>query len=551
MSEPRTSTRADRTATGIGHVAAAVLVVLVGLSVGRSAPLAAGAEPDGASWPTWGGDGGRNMVSPEAHLPDLRDVAKVRWHELPGHPSVRWSYELSGCTYGTPTVAGGRVFVGTCLGRAKDLSEAVLCLDERTGKCLWRWAEPVQKRIDPKRPDFSYVLNDAPAIRMAGVCSSPAVDEGRVYFVSRSGKVVCVDAAGAAGARARVLWEFDLWEDPDVGARPADLFSSSVLVHGDLLYVCTSNGVDQNWRASKYPNPVSIPNPDGPSLIVLDKAAGRLVARDGERIGPGIYQGQWSSPALGRAGGRELIFFGGGDCVLYAFQALREVPKGVATLRKAWSFDCLPDEHKTRDAAGKPIDFRLGDAEIQQTLNRNDGTYVGPSQIIATPVFHEGRVYVGIGRDPRHGRGRGALHCVDAATGKAAWSYRDIEWTISTASVADGLVYAGDGSGRLHCLDAKTGEVRWVHGDGRKYRNGMVWASTLVADGKVYFPTRRQFCVLAAGPERKALCGTSFGSECTPVVANGTLYVVAGGYLWAFGRGKPARTNPPGKPGRR
>ena len=60
-----------------------------------------------ADWPTWGGRSARNMVCREVGLPDLRDVANVRWQALRGHRSVRWRFKLSGCTYDTPTVAGG------------------------------------------------------------------------------------------------------------------------------------------------------------------------------------------------------------------------------------------------------------------------------------------------------------------------------------------------------------------------------------------------------------------------------------------------------------
>ena len=59
-----------------------------------------------------------------------------------------------------------------------------------------------------------------------------------------------------------------------------------------------------------------------PSLIVLDKHTGRLAATDDEQIGTRLLHGQWSSPSLGQVGGKTLVFFGGGDGVCYAFEAL-------------------------------------------------------------------------------------------------------------------------------------------------------------------------------------------------------------------------------------
>ena len=71
-----------------------------------------------------------------------------------------------------------------------------------------------------------------------------------------------------------------------------------------------------------------MPLPDAPSLIALDARTGRLLACDGERIGRPLgkgparrlFHGQWSSPTLGRVDGRDLIIYGGGDGVCYAFE---------------------------------------------------------------------------------------------------------------------------------------------------------------------------------------------------------------------------------------
>jgi outer membrane protein assembly factor BamB len=159
------------------------------------------------------------------------------------------------------------------------------------------------------------------------------------------------------------------------------------------------------------------------------------------------------------------------------------------------------------------------------------------SEIIGTPVCINDRVYVAIGRDPEHGRGRGALHCIDATgtgditkTGKI-WTYQGLDRTLSTASVSDGLVYLSDVGGRLHCLDQGTGACHWIHDT-----HCEVWGSTLVADGKVYMPTSKGLWVLAAGRELKVLGRISLGARvlASPVVANGTLYVAStGGWLWA------------------
>jgi outer membrane protein assembly factor BamB len=510
------------------------------------------------------------MVAPETGLPDLLAA------RLEEHPAVRWQVRVGNSTLGTPTVAAGRAFVGTSGPKCG----LVLCLDEATGKVLWELRSPLRDftrcplrppQCEKKSP-WDYVLMSG-AIRTMGFCSSVTVDGDRGYVVTPRGEVLALDLKGLADgnegpftdearykadegappaapgpADADIVWLFDMWQE--VKTRPADTFSCSILVHGDFLYLTTSNGVDL-WP-QYYPKPVAPPSPEAPSLIVLDKKTGRLVARDGERIGERLFHGQWSSPSKGEVGGRTLIFWGGGDGVCYAFEALAEAPEAPVTLKKAWSFDCNPPEFRVH-SDGKLVDYRLGDVDLkghkppdpqakawfEKHVNKNDGTFLGLSEIIATPVFHEGRVYVAVGRDPRHGRGRGALWCINpSGTGNITetgriWCYRDMDRTISTVAVADGLVYAADVAGRLHCVDAQTGGPLWVH-----ETRGQTWASPLVAEGKVYHLTRSNLHILAAGREKKPLGRLTVGGGWSPVAANGALYLVVRNHLTAFGKGR-------------
>jgi outer membrane protein assembly factor BamB len=320
-----------------------------------------------------------------------------------------------------------------------------------------------------------------------------------------------------------IIWRFDMLSEAPTW--PQDATSSAVLIHDGLLYVGTSNGVDRSHKKVQYP--------DGPSLIALDKATGRLVARDDEKIGRRLYHGQWSSPALGKVGDKTLIFFGGGDGVCYAFESVqRAVVKGadrrVAILKKAWASDCVPQEYRTR--GGKLLPYnRKGD---------------GPSEIIATPVFYKGRVYVAIGQDPAHGTGKGAMVCIDAATGKKVWVSKLVDRTLATVSIVNDLVYVADYTGRLHCLNARTGMRYWGH-----HTRVESWSSTLVADGKVYLPTEKDLWVFQAGKDKKLLAKIRLPNKMynSPVAADGVLYLATQRYLFAVratGSGPAVRTEP-------
>lgn len=499
----------------------------------------------------------RNMSSDERGIPAVFAPGKKRpdGSGVDGQTThnVRWIAKLGNATYSSPAVAAGRVFIGTSDGTLTDPrfeqtgGGVLLCLDEATGRLLWRLVVP-RLTTGRKSSDF-----DAMGL---GICSSPAVDGDRVYVVTNRDEVLCLDVNGMANGNdgpftderhywvpaghppvepgpqdADIIWRFDMTALP---VFPHDAAASSVLVEGDVLYVGTGNGVDH-----KIP-----PLPAAPSLIALDKRTGRLLATDNEQIGARVFHGQWSSPSLGWVDDRELVFFGGGDGVCYAFDALATAANSSGSLHKVWSYDCAAPYRL--DEYGKPIDYWSGDRR-EGRGNLDDGRFTSPCEIIGTPAFYKNRVYVAIGQDPQHGRGRGLLACIDAgrsgditSRGKI-WSYDKIDRSLSSVSIADGLVYAADMPGRVHCLDADTGQCYWVYDC-----KSDIWTSPLVVDGKVFVGTRKGLWVLAAGKRPEALATIGLGSpvRSMPVVANGMLFVASQRYLWAVedSRLKPAST---------
>lgn len=466
-----------------------------------------------ADQPQWGERFTRNMVSAEKDLPARFDPASGE--------NVLWSADLGTDNYASPIVAQGRVYIGANNARPRDPRiqgdrAVLLCLDEVTGELRWQLAVP-------RLGDDPYL--DWPRI---GMCSPPTVDGDRVYTVTNRFEVVCLDANGQSDGNdgpyqdegrhmaapdepplqitdkdADIIWLFDM--PKEVGSYPHDGAHASVLMDGRFLYVNTGNGVDNTHR--------KIRAPEAPSLIVLDKRTGRLVAQDGERIGPRIFHATWSSPALGEIGGRRVVFFAGGDGVLYGFEALpQDLPEGpVRTLNRIWRFDCDPQAPKE---------------DVHQYIaNRR----VSPSNIKSMPVFHNGRIYVTVGGDIWWGKREAWLQCIEArekgdVTEKALlWSYPLREHCCSTPSISGGLVFVADCGRTVHCVDAETGQPYWTH-----TMRGDAYGSTLAADGKVYVGSRRgDFYVFAADKEKRVLAEIDLGSPTasTPTAANGVLYV--------------------------
>jgi len=472
--------------------------------------------------PQWGQAWTRNMVSDETGLIEDFDIQTGR--------NIKWVATLGSETWATPTVAQGRVFLGTNNDPPRDPRHKgdraiLLCLDEKDGSLLWQLVVP---KLGPD------VYLDWPR---SGVVSPATIEGDRVYVVTNRGEAVCLDIEGQRNGNdgpyldegrhmgpdpnkplavtaidADILWLYDI--PNQAGTWPHDGAHASILIDGDFLYINTSNGVD-NTHAK-------IRRPEGPSLIVLDKKTGRLLARDHEGIGPRIFHSTWSSPAMGVVDGRKVIFFCGGDGVVYGFEPLKAAPPEgkVESLKRIWRFDPDPTGPKEN---------------VSQYLRNRE---VSPSSIKSMPALHDNRLYITVGGDIWWGKNQAWLKCIDATkTGDVTdsaliWSYDLKDHCCSTPAVHEGLVYVADCGRMVHCVDAKTGQVCWTH-----ETKGDIWASTLVADGKVYVGTnRRDFWILAAGREKKVLSTVQMDSavSATTTAANGVVYVTTMRKLYAL-----------------
>ena len=493
-------------------------------------------------------------------------------------------------THSTPIVAGGRVYIGTNNGEPRDPKHSgdrgvLMCFDEKSGAFLWQL-------VVPKREEDPYF--DWPN---TGISSPVTVEGDRVYLVDNRGEVVCLDAQGMANGNdgpfreegahitspnrsgtppnpvigadiqpaplrrpsdgsvmdagpldADIVWLFDL--PSGAGIWPHDGAHSSILIHGDYLYLNTATGVDNTHKRVRAP--------DAPSLVVLDKRTGRLVARDEEHIAPDIFHCTWSSPSLGVVDGRPLIFFAGGNGVVYAFEALTlpdvegrkpsrtgegndqdrggGAPEpssrdGLKTLKKVWQFDFDPTAPKR---------------EIHQFLsNRREG----PSNFYGMPVFLRNRLYLAGGGDNFWGKNEAWLKCLDPTktgnitTNGLFWSYPLQKHVMGTPAIHGGLVFIADCGRTFHCLDAESGKPYWT-----EEIKGEAWASPMVADGKIYLGTRSgSFYVFAASKIKKVISTAELGDpiSATATAANGVLYVATMRQLYALQTG--AHWDPAGK----
>jgi outer membrane protein assembly factor BamB len=489
-------------------------------------------------WPCWGGDAARNMVNattgfsdvftPKTAVEDPQRLSRVPETSIDDF-TLLWKSSLGSQTYGNPVVSGGKVWVGTNNGgeyrpQHKGDRGVLLCFDEKTGEFLWQLT---REKLPQGR------VNDWPE---QGICSAPAVEGNRLWVVTNRCELMCLDTEGFLDGKndgpytdevdadkqdADIIWSLDMMDE--LGVFPHNLATSSPLVYEDLVLLLTSNGVDEAH--------LELPSPRAPSFIAVNKLTGEVVWEDNTPFDT-ILHGQWSSPALGVVDGQAQVYMPGGDGWLYALDA--------KTGEHIWKFDLNPKDSKW---------------ELGGRGTRNN--------IIATPVFYQNSVVLGVGQDPEHGEGVGHIYRIGVTkrgdvspmtedgqpnpNSAQIWHWGGVDQdgsktgeagvdafrrTLSTVAIHDGLVYAPDLSGRIHCLDFETGQ-RYYEADVM----AAIWGSPMVVDGKVFIGNEDGLMsVFNTGKELKMASMIEFPSSIysTPTIANGVMFVSDRSQLYAI-----------------
>jgi outer membrane protein assembly factor BamB len=456
-------------------------------------------------------------VTPSRNLVNTTDKdPPTDWNAEDGKfKNVRWAQAIGTRGYVGPVVAGGRVFVSTNNNVPRDprvtgKMAVLMCFDAKDGKFLWQAVHDMAPL-----PVNQQAIED-------GLCSSPAVEGDRLYFVTPAAKVVC------AGVKdGKPIWSYDMMKELKVF--PCIISNCSPLPVGDTLFVMTGNGVDEKGK---------VVAPEAPSFVALNKKDGTLKWQN-NLPGDKIIHGQWGNPAYVEAAGKKQALFPGGDGYLYSLEA--------DTGKLIWKFRCTPANEKGVAA--------------------NKRNYP-----ITTPVVYDNKVYLGIGAAPESGAGNRSGHfwCIDATkTGDVSPADGDFDpksnankksalvWhvggeiqprpktgarrfhfgqTLSTAAVAEGLVYIAEEDGYLDCFDAATGKKYWEY----DFKAG-VWGSPYWAGGKIYIGgDDSALRVFAHGKQMKLIRSVEMDDpiHSTPTVADNVLYVTTKAKVFAIGGGK-------------
>lgn len=308
-----------------------------------------------ADWPQWRGPA-RDGTSPE-----------TGWsHAWPGgEPRLAWKGEV-GKGLSSVAVSGGAAYT---LGNQGG-TNVVWCLDASDGRVRWTYRYPEALM------DWQFE---------GGPCSTPLVEEGRVYAVGRSSVVHCLDAA-----TGKLVWQANL--RTLTGLKPGNwgLNSSPLRVGARLIL---------NF---------------GTAGIALDPADGRQLWLTGPD------ENTYTSPIPGQWAGRDVLF-------VAASERLAVVDTADGQIRWSRPFHV---SFKAGDPVRTPGGVFFPSVESGGVFVRlpKGGepevawTQAGLGAITGTPVLVGRHLYGVLGSN----NGKGALTCLEPETGKVSWSRSEI-----------------------------------------------------------------------------------------------------------------------------
>jgi outer membrane protein assembly factor BamB len=304
-------------------------------------------------------------------------------------PKVRWRTPIAG-GYAGPAVADGRVYVTDRLlpegvenptdafgKRRLAGKERVLCLDDASGKVLWKHEYPCNYEV-------SYP---------AGPRTTPLVHGGKVFSLGTMGDLLCLEAA-----TGKVLWSKNFPRDYQARV-PMWGFAASPLVDGDKL-ICLVGGEDsvvvafqkdtgkELWRALSASEPGYCP-----PVIYQFGGQRQLIIWDPDSVSgldPETGRVCWSQPFKVRAG------------------LSIPTPRKAGDLLFVTSFYNGSLMLKFEPNVPKPVVLWKGTSQSEQP-NRTDGLH----SIIPTPLLKDGYIY-GV-------CSYGELRCLKADTGERIW----------------------------------------------------------------------------------------------------------------------------------
>ncbi|MEI6277760.1 MAG: PQQ-binding-like beta-propeller repeat protein [Verrucomicrobiae bacterium] len=365
------------------------------------------------------------------------------WKAKP--PVLLWSYPLGDEGWGNPCVGDGRVFLLDHEG-TKESPDLVRALDLETGRAIWN--TPL---TGPSQDKYGYTAQ------------TPALDDGKLYCVSHSMQVSCLDAA-----TGKTIWTRDA--SRDFSACPAEkplAHTASPLVDAQHVYI--------------------VPGGPDASVVALDKNTGALC---------------WKAPG-GPAGYASPIFYGDGtNRQLVAFNSEGLIGFNPRDGRRLWTQPWITPHNQnaaTPIVIGKQIfitsAWRVGAGLVDITDNKPSIVWKTKDlqARFTSPVHINGFIYgVSEPQPPGH------LVCLDAMTGATKWKQPGFGFG-PLGAVGDTLIVLNGNTGDIVLVEA-TSEAYRELGCIKSEKPTPAWNLPIVADGKLLFRNKKSLLCLNVAP---------------------------------------------------
>lgn len=384
-------------------------------------------------WPRFLGPQG-NSISAETGI-------NKDWGTQP--PEECWRVSMTDEGFSGPAVKDQVVYIHD----HADANDVIRALDAGTGQEIWRFAYP---QPGPENHGFTR--------------ATPTVEDGRVYTVSRTGVVYCLDAAGGSPKWRADVMERHGGEPPEWGA------ANSALIDGERL--------------------IAIAAGENSHVVALDKETGATIWAGG-----GTDIAGYGTPVLATLDGKsQYLVFTGKSLIGVA------ADDGTLLWRHPWetrldsnaSAPIVVDENSVWIASG----YRRGCAllriegdEIHEVWSRKDVTPHWSSAALVDDHLYT--------TTPP-----GYLVCVEAKTGKEKWRNRG-----TARGFEHGGLIAVDGT--LIVIEGNTGNVVQVAlttegyrelGRVNPLRSARCWTAPVIADKKLYVRSPEELVCLDVRP---------------------------------------------------
>jgi outer membrane protein assembly factor BamB len=357
--------------------------------------------------------------------------------------------------------------------------------------------------------------------------SSPVVRGERIYLTCHTGYGLDREDPGEMDRLRRHVLCLDrrdgriLWQKEADGKLPESEYQSRMLWHG---YASSTPAIDAERVYAFF----------GRSGVFAFDHDGNQLWR--ASVGEGIHP--WGSAASPVLFGEVVIlnaFVESGSLVALDRKTGREVWR-AGGLKESWNTPVLVE------VPGGKTELVVGDMGHVYGYDPASGERLWTCEginwyIVGSLAVHDGVVYCIAGSDYEtvavKAGGRGDV------TGTHLLWRADEGSNVSSPVYHEGHVYfAHENLGIAYCLDAETGKVVYQQ---RLPRVDAIYASPVVADGKLYYVTRqRGTVVLPAAPEYRVLAHNRFESDdsvfnASPAVTGGRLLLRSDRNLYCIG----------------